>query len=215
MSRRANKTINIVLGILMIVLILIILYLLFFRKEEVNLKPTGNIDIFDINCNYNCDYDNQGDTDSVFGENDFKDNFNVIEPNGLSWSSTNDLNIFANPMYEMQEKIAPESTNFYQFIVRNNTIYNVNYNIDFSENNNMNINMKYRLIKNSEYVVGSDEEWVTYNELDLAKIYLESKTSDTYYLEWKWFSSDNDNLIGKTGNVKYSLKIDIKAVQDL
>jgi len=215
LSNRTNKIVNILFGTLIIILILIILYLMFFRDEEVNLKPSGNIDIFDINCNYNCDCDDNENVESVFGENDFKDNFNIEDNKGLVWNSTNDLNIFANPMYEMKEKIAPESTNFYQFVVRNNTIYNVNYNIDFSEKNDMNINMKYRLIKNEQYIAGNEEKWVDYNELDLKQIYIKSKSSDTYYLEWKWFSSDNDTLIGESGNVSYSLKIDIKAEQDL
>ena len=210
-----SRIINIVFGVIMIVLIAIIIGLLFFMKKEEKLKPSGNIDIFDINCNYNCDCENKEDSDSVFGEEDFEDNFNVEDDKGLSWNSTNNLNIFTNPMYEMKEKIAPEATNIYQFIVRNNTIYNVDYSIDFVEDNAMNINMKYRLIKNEQYVVGSEEEWVTYEDLNLEAVHLDSKTSDTYYLEWKWFSSENDTLIGKDGNVNYSLTIDIKAVQDL
>lgn len=209
MSDKSKKNINILLGIVIVILILIIILLLVFGGKDSNLTPSGNIDIFDINCEKNCDCDD----DSVFDEDDFEDNFDVEDEKGISWKSSNELNIFANPMYEMREKIAPESTNFYQFIVRNNTIYDVNYSIDFEENNEMKINMKYRLIKNDEYVVGSEEKWVTYEELSLENIYLSTKKSDTYYLEWKWFSSDNDTLIGEADNVNYSLKINIKAEQ--
>jgi len=214
-SNRTNKIINLLLGLVIIILLSVVVYLLFNKEEDV-LKPSGNVDIFDINCNYNCDCDDEfEDTQPVFGESDVLENFNIVGNDGIVWSSTNDLNIFSNPMYEMKEKIAPESSNFYQFVVRNNTIYDINYSIEFSEVNDMYINMKYRLIKNEQYVVGNDREWVSYNELDLEKIYLKTKTSDTYYLEWKWFSSDNDTLIGESGNVDYSLKIDIKAVQEL
>jgi len=207
-----DKTINIYL-ILIIILLAIIVYLLFTKQEKESLKPSGNVDIFDINCNYNCDCDKEEEnTESVFAEKEFDDNFNILD-NNTSWQSTNDLNIFSNPMYEMDNKIAPESTNFYQFVVRNNTIYDINYNIVFKEDNNYKINMKYRLIKNDEYIVGNEKEWVTYEKLNLNNISLLTKNSDTYYLEWKWFSSDNDAEIGKIGNANYSLKIDIKAVQ--
>ena len=40
---------------------------------------------------------------------------------------------------------------------------------------------------------------------------LNSSNNDTYYLEWKWVSSDNDTQIGKAGNASYGLKIEIKA----
>ena len=39
----------------------------------------------------------------------------------------------------------------------------------------------------------------------------DSNTLDVYYLEWKWFSSDNDTEIGQTPNAGYQLKIDVKA----
>ena len=39
---------------------------------------------------------------------------------------------------------------------------------------------------------------------------MSAKSNDTYYLEWKWISSDNDTEIGKTGNVNYGLKIKIE-----
>ena len=42
-----------------------------------------------------------------------------------------------------------------------------------------------------------------------------TKTSDTYYLEWKWFSGENDTAIGEAGDVEYVLKINIKAEQEL
>ena len=35
--------------------------------------------------------------------------------------------------------------------------------------------------------------------------------NDTYYLEWKWISSSNDNSIGQNPEAKYGLKIEIEA----
>ena len=226
MNDDKNKIINIILGIVIIILIIIIILLLFFRKGNEILKPSGNIDIFEITCTNNCDSnktDKEDDKDEEKKkqeqqaqiENEIKENFSVLNKNGVTWDSTKELNIFSNPMFEMKERIAPESSNIYQFIVRNNTIYNLNYDLSFIEENDMNIDMKYRLKKNDKYVVGSEEEWVKYTELNLNKISLKSKTSDTYYLEWKWFSGENDTAIGEAGNVEYALKINIKAEQDI
>jgi len=202
MSEKSKKMVNVISIIIILILILIILYLLFFGGRDMKSKPTGNVDIFDINCEYNCDCD--------------EEDFDVEDGKGLSWSSNKELDIFANPMYEMEEKIAPESTNFYQFIVRNNTKYNVKYSISFIENNEMNINMKYRLRKNDdEYIVGDKENWVSYEELEIDDISLKTEKSDTYYLEWKWFSSENDTEVGAAGDVDYSLKINIKAEQEI
>ena len=224
-DKNKNKILNIILGLIIIILIIIIILLLFFRKGDSILKPSGNIDIFEITCTNSCDNNKKDeenqkdelteDEKQAIIDTEIKENFSVLNSNGIIWDSTKKLNIFSNPMYEMKEKIAPESTNIYQFIVRNNTNYNLKYDITFIEENIMNINMKYRLKKNDKYVVGNDNDWVTFDTLNQNKISSKTKTSDTYYLEWKWFSSENDTAIGKSGDVDYTLKINIKAEQDL
>jgi len=116
-------------------------------------------------------------------------------------------------MYEMENKIAPESTNIYQFILKNNNDYNVKYSIDFTEENIHKINMKYRLVKNNEYIIGNENNWVTYEKLNVKNFFIKAKGTDKYNLEWKWFSSDNDTKIGESINEKYELKIKIEAEQ--
>ena len=49
-----------------------------------------------------------------------------------------------------------------------------------------------------------------FSDLNLNNLTLNMKQTDTYYLEWKWFSSDNDTKIGESINAKYKLKIEIK-----
>ena len=135
----------------------------------------------------------------------------LIVKDTVEWKSQNELKIFANPAYQMNQKIAPESSNTYIFLVRNNTDYNVKYKIDFLEENNNHINMKYRLKKDNEYVIGDATTWVSYDELNLTDIVLNSKTDHTYYLDWKWFSSSNDTAIGTNPSSKYKLNIEISA----
>ena len=140
---------------------------------------------------------------------------NVVEPENelfvrdskLVWGDTSQLKIFTNSVYNFEGKIAPEMGNTYQFVVKNSTSYKIKYTIDFIENNPHHINMKYKLKKNKNYLV---DHYVSFNELNITEQLLNSKTNDTYYLEWKWISSDNDTEVGSIA-ASYSLKIDVKA----
>ena len=125
----------------------------------------------------------------------------------VTWEDTTELKIFSNSVYTMEGKISPEASNTYQFVVKNSTKYNLKYNIKFIENNSHNINMKYKLKKNDTYLV---DHYVSYNELNISNQLLNSNSNDTYYLEWKWISSDNDNSVGEIG-ADYNLKIEVEA----
>lgn len=124
-----------------------------------------------------------------------------------TWNGSTNLNIFENSMYTKEGTIAPESTNTYKFVVKNGTGTGVKYNLAFSETNSSNINMKYKLKKNGEYLIS---DYVSYGDLNLTDQQLASGSSDTYLLEWKWVSSDNDTNIGKNG-ATYGLQIDVEA----
>ena len=74
------------------------------------------------------------------------------------------------------------------------------------------MNMKYKLKKGNTYLVN---HYVSFDELNLENVYLSSRSSDTYYLEWKWVgdNDDNDTRIGKSAQnneIIYNLKIDIE-----
>ena len=75
-------------------------------------------------------------------------------------------------MYELTDVIAPESSNTYQFVVKNGTEYNLKYKIDFIENNPYQINMKYKLKKN-DTSIGLDPN----SQYEL-KIYIEAESTD-------------------------------------
>lgn len=136
------------------------------------------------------------------------DNEITIVDKNIVWSSENKLRIFENSAFEYDEIIAPESSNVYQFIVKNTTKYDLKYKIDFIEDNVFNINMRYKLKKNDKYVI---DEYVSASELKLLEYQLNSGASDTYYLEWKWVSSSNDTAIGNNPSSNYKLSIEINA----
>ena len=127
----------------------------------------------------------------------------------IRWNSTNELRIFNNPVYNMAPKIAPGDSNIYQFVVSNNTPYNVRYSIKFREENDNNLNIKYRLRKGNSYIAGING-YIDYNELDQNEINLNIGEKDTYYLEWKWLGTDNDNDVAGI-QAAYSISIEIEA----
>ena len=176
-------------------ILIIIIILLFIQNcalKDEN-KKTGNKDIFEIKCD---------NTKCV----NLNDGFEVSDKD-IVWKSKNELNIFSNPAYNMKSKIAPEDSNAYEFVVKNNTKKNIKYTITFNENNFYNINMKYRLKKDNKYI---ENNWVSLNELKLKDIDLKKNQSNNYYLEWKWSSSNNDTSVANIKNA-YSAEITITA----
>ena len=148
---------------------------------------------------------NSGTTEPT--SDDVEEDAITVFDSDVKWEDTTQLKIFTDSVYHLEGKIAPESSNTYQFVVKNSTKYKLNYNISFIETNTYHINMKYKLKKNDTYLV---DHYVSYDELNINDQILNSKSNDTFYLEWKWVSSDHDN---EAGNVEanYSLKIEVKA----
>ena len=140
---------------------------------------------------------------------DGSDTFKVYdrEKTPVTWNGATDLKIFTNSIYELDGVIAPESSNTYQFVVRNSTEYTVRYDIVFVESNEHHINMKYKLKKNDTYII---DYYAPYDELNLYNQVLSSNTKDIYYLEWIWESTDNDTVISQEA-ASYGLQINVEA----
>ncbi len=210
------------------------------NNGEEKMEPTGNVTIIEFKCDKkddNCKPDeepidnptddsnsnnnknnNGGNNNKPSGNNGSQEEEPVEElsnevevfdkeKDSDTWSGSTDLNIFKDSMYVKSGMIAPESTNTYKFVVKNGTTESIKYNINFVEENDSHINMKFKLKKNDQYVISN---YVSYSELDLSNIVVSSGKSDTYLLEWKWVSSDNDNYIGENG-ATYGLRINVEA----
>ena len=65
------------------------------------------------------------------------------------------------------------------------------------------INLKYRLKKNNEYII---DKWVKVDKLNTKEFILNKDETDKYILEWKWFDDDLDSFIGENMD-KYLLNI--------
>lgn len=238
-KHKINKKDLIIKIVLIIIIVFLLVHnCCVLRNTRKAVSPTGNVNIIEITCDKEdtCtvdeDTDNNKKENSTTNKNTNKKsnssnagNNNTLPISGedikepeekellvkdktINWKGTTQAKIFTNSMYELNDKIAPESFNTYQFIVKNGTDYTVNYIVDFIENNPYNINMKYKLKRNDTYLI---DHYVSASELNQIGLTLNSKKNDTFYLEWKWISSDNDTQIGETANAKYELKIEVKA----
>lgn len=208
MEKNKSWKLSIFIILFLIIILLIIMYFCNYGKIDV-LVPTGNIDIFEIILDKECNDENCDDP--VFkGDND--NGLQVYDETGY-FTSQKELNIFSNPAFEMKSIIAPGSSNAYQFVIRNDNDFDIQYNIKMVETNPHNVNMKYRLKQEGKYIIGNADTWVSADELNLYSVKLASKDNIPYLLEWKWFESGRDTKIGKIDNANYKLSIHVVATQ--
>lgn len=146
-------------------------------------------------------------------EEDEPEEFTVFDKK-VTWGNTTVVDIFEKPIYGYNRKIAPGDHNAYKFTVKNLTKYNLKYDMTFDENNDYQMDLRYKLKKNGSYVISN---YVTYDQLDLTNQLIDSKSSDVYILEWKWLGDESDST-GKdnkdkaaAGVATYKLKIKIEA----
>ena len=137
-----------------------------------------------------------------------------VDDGDVKYVVTKNKDIFENKYYD-NKKIAPGVSGTYEFDVINNRKSKVKYKINTSNTNNSNINMEYRLKRDNEYVIGNESTWVKINNLNLTNVLLNSKSTHSYTLEWRWpYEGGIDNIdteIGETDGAKYELKITVYA----
>lgn len=219
MNHKIKKFSKLIVIIITIIL-LIIAFLYFGRLNDY--LPTGNVDIFyiDINCNHPIG-DDTGNDKNDFADGEYnrypiftdKEQYTLgevfVDDKNGNYIYQQKLNVFTNPAYQMKEIIAPGSSNTYHFVVHNSVDTEIRYKVEMYEKTEYPVNMKYRLKLNNQYVVGDKETWVSANDLKLSSIYLVENDLSVYALEWKWFDSENDSIIGENMESLYQLNIRI------
>ena len=212
-----------------LMLILIIFILIYFMNigkiKHYYGDPTGNVDIYDITVpenpirdlpiynpieppSNNNNNNNEQQPSDQGEDNDEIGKIYVDDKNGDYVYQTK-LKVFENPAYEYTNKIAPGSHNTYQFIVHNSSEIDLMYKTTMFEETEYKVNLKYRLKTNGTYILGSDNHWVTANELVTSLTRLNAGASDNYTLDWRWFDDDyNDTIAGKNMTSLYKLKVD-------
>ena len=224
MSLGNNDNSRIRFWVLLILLIIIILILLFFSNfgkiQNNYLVPTGNVDVFDIDISCACKKDNtctqiEDGKEVVIPAYSDKDK----ETTGrVFWYDNNGefiyqekLEIFNNAAFRYRNMIAPGSSNSYYFVLHNSSNVAVNYKIQMYEVSQYPVNLKYRLIRNGEYIIGSSNSWVSVDELQTEFYLIDAKSSDKFYLDWMWPYNGNkdaqDTYAGTNMTEEYQLYI--------
>ncbi len=236
--RQSMNKVAIIIFVLVILLIVSIYLLILnfgYIKNHDSLRPTGNVDIFDIDCDCsNCN--NSDDKKSIGSSRSDSNDSNIVDENksddidknklddsvnddssGLIvsdnytvWGSKK-LRIFSNQAYEYTSKIAPSSANSYVFVIRNNNTFDIVVDISMVEDNPYKVNMKYKLRSKGVYLAGNDSRYDEVSKLNVRNITIKSKESISYILDWKWIDSDNDTSIGESIDANYKLSINIGA----
>ena len=242
-QRETNRLL--VVAVLLLLLIAGLLLWLLLRPQELIKVPTGNVDIFDIKIgcrcggdDENCDKDEDGDgvsDENTPGENGYKnyskgtinghtsenkdDGIVYVDDNNGLYVFQKNLKIFENPAFAYTNKVAPGVSNSYDFKVHNETNNAIRYNIDFLEESEYTVNMQYRLRRGNNYVIGSENNWVSGKDLKMTTLkQLASDGVDGYTLDWKWPYEDGkdaqDTEAGEKMASEYvlSIKVNFKEV---
>ena len=191
-----------IITVLLIIIIIILLFFSRFGKINNYPVPTGNVDVFDIDVDI--DYANVSHGNTNYNKDT---STNTAINIGTSYSKnirteTSDNNQYTN-------KIAPGVSNTYHFVVHNSSKMELKYYVEMYENSEYQVNLRYRLKRNNNYVIGNDNNWVTADELKTAFKNIKDSSSDNYSLDWKWFDNDNvaDTKAGKNMTSLYKLNI--------
>ena len=239
-DKKRNKGL-IAIILLLLIAIGILLWLLLRPAPEPTKIPTGNVDVFHIKISCICkgedgeecdpEEEEERDTPAPAGPDSWKNyssstinnkDDTTVDDDGIVYVDDKNgwyvyqqnLQIFQNAAFEYTNKIAPGVSNSYDFKVHNETKKAVKYNVEFEENSEYAINMKYRLKRAGNYVVGDANTWVTADELTLAMMKnLAVDGVDAYTLDWMWPYEDGkdvaDTLAGENMVSDYTLGIKI------
>ena len=157
-----------------------------------------------INSNSSSNLINKTEVNNVVKNNDInKSGMLKIYDNDVDWSSKNELRIFSNPVYNFKNIVAPGSHNMYKYIVNNNEKFDVLYGLKFLEDNKDSINMKFKLKRNGDYIIGDDLNWESLNNKVINDLplginsYDEGRNDISSYGEYFFNSKTKSALLNK------------------
>lgn len=135
----------------------------------------------------------------------------ITENGNKPWDQLEYLDIFKNSYFYNTNIIAPGVSGKYNFEVESTSNKSIIYFIKFIEDNPKRINIKYKLKKDNEYIIGNENEWSYINNESTNNFILQSKDTQKYTLYWYWEHSKNDTDIGMSSDSKYGLQIKISS----
>ena len=131
----------------------------------------------------------------------------------LEITKDTDINIFKNAKFDNEEIIAPRSSGSYQFCVSNEIDKDIKYNIEFVDEMDNFVNMKYKLKIDNIYIRGNENKYVEIDELNVEYVTVLRDSNNIFTLEWYWEDSDKeDTYVGSQKETQYyTLKLKIDA----
>ena len=219
--KKEKKRQILIIILLIVIIILLLLSFLFMYNTKLKMIP-GNEkpDIYDISIGRYCKDDDVKKTLPVFNQQkdeNVLDKVFVDDVNG-NYIYQQSLKIFNNKYFNGENKIAPGVSSTYNFKVHNSSNVKVKYRFNMFEISDYSINLKYRLKKNDEYVIGNKNNWVSASDLIVNNTMLNGNSNDSYSLDWKWDYDggvDNeDTIVGENMKNLYKLNIRFYFEQD-
>lgn len=133
----------------------------------------------------------------------------ATEEDGTNWEDREDLSVFYNQTFG-DKVIVPGMTGAYRFRMQNNSPDPIVYSLTFSETNEYDIAMRYRLKRDGVYIAG-EEGYVTVEELCLEDLSVEEESITLFELEWIWAHNDPVDTFAGENEAMYYLHIDFLA----
>ncbi len=135
--------------------------------------------------------------------------FDILDNEGNifldSWTFSKNIDVFNDPNLDGKKIIYPGRKETYYFYIANTNDFSFKCNINFTDDNEENINMKYRFrIANANF---GNEVWKNIKEINVNNLTVEANSKILCALDWAWLESDRDTEIGKKGSASYTLNI--------
>ena len=119
----------------------------------------------------------------------------------ISESSGNTVNQQWNIFGETEEEkmIKPGKSGVYRFKIHNDNYFDIICNINFTEDNEYDIEMSYRLRQDKyTYLKGSSKNYLSVEDMTTNGIVIPAQSTVELELDWYWVEDPNNNVIDTT-----------------
>ncbi len=135
----------------------------------------------------------------------------ITDVEGTDWKYIENLPIFENDYFD-REAILPGMRGEYRFILENCNDYALTYAIACTEENDFEIDIRYRLMRDGHYLAG-EEEYEEIEALNFEELTIEANSSAFFVLEWYWADDDPiDTEAGENG-AEYTFTFAVEAAR--
>ena len=135
----------------------------------------------------------------------------ITDVEGTDWIYIENLPIFENDYFD-REAILPGMRGEYRFILENCNDYALTYAIACTEENDFDIDIRYRLMRDGHHLAG-EEGYEETEALHFEELTIEANSSAFFVLEWYWADDDPiDTEAGENG-AEYTFTFAVEAAR--